>query len=634
MSNIKIFVSQRIDKECRLINSSFYTNVRCGAVFDKNHKNDSIIGDDTGDNISLKRETYNELTVLYWAWKNQKADYIGLCHYRRFLSLAEAVDNSKATSEHNAGCIEEMYIDDELLHKYNLIDRDSLVKLLSGTDAIFMQPISLQDYHLTSNFEAMKKAPSWHNMQDVELLIDIINKKYPEMKKITYEYFYKYKYSFLYNCFIMRSDILNSFCSWLFDILFELEKMIDMSNYSQQKSRTLGTLAERMVGIWYLWMKEKNYHIKNVPLLYISKPEINNYEIFPFYKENYCLLACSSSKEYVPYLSVFLQSIKKTVSENYNYDIIVFERSISEEQKHVLVNQISAKNICIRFVNPSYYLRKYNLYYNSHYNLECYFRLVAPLVLRGYSKVLFTDVDLIFNSDPMSLYNIDLKNFHIGACKDLMWGAFLNNNKQDWLTYATRYLHLNEPYRYFNTGVMLINIDLYNRDNISYKVLKIISEHQFRILEQDALNYFFKTNIFYLDSKWNFAVSNILYDEFIHEMPATLYQQYMLDKESPNIIHFAGSIKPWKSLTTQMGHLWWQLARQTPFYEQLTYSFMEKDQENRENLARLILKKSFVLKLEFNFRKIIYKLKSKIYKGTKRCKYENQYNLIKSLLRK
>ena len=82
--DIKIFASNRIDLESKQINNSMIIPIRCGAVYD-NRENISIAGDDTGDNISSRRNEYCELTVQYWAWKNVDADYYGLCHYRRFL---------------------------------------------------------------------------------------------------------------------------------------------------------------------------------------------------------------------------------------------------------------------------------------------------------------------------------------------------------------------------------------------------------------------------------------------------------------------------------------------------------------------------------------------------------------------
>ena len=54
MSEIKIFVSHRIDIESELINNPIYVPVRCGAVFDdKNPMH--ILGDDTGEHISERR---------------------------------------------------------------------------------------------------------------------------------------------------------------------------------------------------------------------------------------------------------------------------------------------------------------------------------------------------------------------------------------------------------------------------------------------------------------------------------------------------------------------------------------------------------------------------------------------------
>ena len=49
---------------------------------------------------------------------------------------------------------------------------------------------------------------------------------------------------------IMRRDILDAYCKWLFDILFELEACLDISQYSAVDRRVFGYVGERLLDVW------------------------------------------------------------------------------------------------------------------------------------------------------------------------------------------------------------------------------------------------------------------------------------------------------------------------------------------------------------------------------------------------
>ena len=76
---IKIIVASH--KKYRMPEEDMYVPVQVGA---KGRKDIGMLRDDSGDNISEKNPNYCELTGLYWAWKNETYDVLGMVHYRRF----------------------------------------------------------------------------------------------------------------------------------------------------------------------------------------------------------------------------------------------------------------------------------------------------------------------------------------------------------------------------------------------------------------------------------------------------------------------------------------------------------------------------------------------------------------------
>ncbi len=346
----------------------------------------------------------------------------------------------------------------------------------------------------------------------------------------------------------------------------------------------------------------------------------------PVWNDNYVAIAMSSSNEYVPYLSVCLQSLVEYSSPNNNYDIIIFERGITQENKEILSHQISCSNISLRFINPMPIISQYDLKFPSHYNLECYFRLTSPLILNNYSKLIFTDVDLIFEEDIAKLYNKEIHNA-LGACQDLVYCSFLDTPELDITKYAKEELELTNPYKYFNTGVMLLNLEYFRNNNIPEKLLNMANERLYKILEQDILNKFFKENITYLEDAWNFPTMNPKYLEFMKNTQEEYQDRYNIARKNPNIIHWAGRGKAWNNPNEDLAYKWWQYARRTPYYEVILQRLWSRTKFNPAILFDAFQYRTIVLKYWK------YKFLSNLTFGKWYKHYNDKKNIFKQKIR-
>ncbi len=220
MKDIKIIVATH--KKYPMPQSKMYIPVQVG----KEGKED--IGyqpDNEGENISSKNPYFCELTGLYWAWKNLKNDYIGLSHYRRHFSQAKRVGKDVQSRINN------------------VLTQEEVDKILDDTDIILPKE---RKYYIENLYDHYKKTMYIEPLDETR---KIIEEKYPQYIE-EFDKLHTRTSAHLFNMFIMKRDILNQYCTWLFDILFELEKRIDVSQYDAFHARLFGRISERLLDIW------------------------------------------------------------------------------------------------------------------------------------------------------------------------------------------------------------------------------------------------------------------------------------------------------------------------------------------------------------------------------------------------
>lgn len=222
MKNIKVLVATH--KKYKMPEDKLYLPIHVGAE----EKEDlGYQKDNEGENISIKNPYYCELTGLYWAWKNLKADYIGLCHYRRYFTMSKKQYKTE----------EEKF--------QNVLTYEQADKLLDNIDILLTKK---RKYYIESLYSHYKHTM---HIETLDLAGEIIKEKYPKYYK-EYENLKKRTWGHMFNMFIMKKEEFDKYCEWMFSILFELEKRIDYKKYDSFHARFFGRVSERLLDVYIL----------------------------------------------------------------------------------------------------------------------------------------------------------------------------------------------------------------------------------------------------------------------------------------------------------------------------------------------------------------------------------------------
>ena len=286
---VKIFAMTH--KEFDVPNDPMYIPLHVGHAGAK--KDFGYMGDDTGDNISDLNCYYAELSGVYWVWKNyHEADYVGVCHYRRFL-----------TDESGYAFTEKEY--EDILSRYDIITTKQL--------------------ELPNSYRYGFGAH--HNVNTLDEAGNIIKERYPEFYD-TYVSLVNQNKTYFGNMMVAKKELYDEYCAWLFDIFFELQKRIDLTFADDYHKRVFGFISEFLL---YVWVTAKGLSAYECRVAIIGEKKETN-EITAQMQRFFQKRDAAGAKEY------FMQYLKKRP------DVIMEASDITGECK-LCLQAVSTANL-------------------------------------------------------------------------------------------------------------------------------------------------------------------------------------------------------------------------------------------------------------------------------------------------
>lgn len=284
---------------------------------------------------------------------------------------------------------------------------------------------------------------------------------------------------------------------------------------------------------------------------------------------------------YIPFLAVTLESIVDNISSQNSYKIIVLYKENMSQENIEKINRYKRENFNIEFVDLKDKLGNIEekLYTRDYYSKSTYYRLLIPELYKEYDKAIYLDSDIVLLSDIANLYNINLEDNLIGAAPDEAIA-----NVKAFQEYAEKVVGVSSYTKYFNAGVLLMNLKELRDSRFQDKFLYLLETVKYSVAQdQDYLNRICKGRVKIIDGSWD-------------KMPIG---GRILKEDELNLLHFNLISKPWLFEGIAYEEYFWKYAEKTEFIDEIkkikdNYSEEQKikDMQAGDNLIALAQKEA------------------------------------------
>ena len=307
-------------------------------------------------------------------------------------------------------------------------------------------------------------------------------------------------------------------------------------------------------------------------------------------KNNIIPIFFATDDNYTPYLSVAIKSLVDNAHPKFRYNIHILNTGLNKQNIMKLKSletsyaKIQFNNVAEKIASVKSLLDE-NL--RDYYSDAIFYRIFIPSLFPNYSKAIYLDCDIVVVGDISKLFFTQLDDNYLGAVTDKVVAS--KKEFQDYATYGVGV----EYKKYFNSGMLLMNLDLMRKDDIEGLFVRLLNKFNFNTVcpDQDYLNVICKNRVLLLNDEWNAMTSSDGIEDGLY------------------VIHYNNFKKPWLYNKIKYESYFWQYAGLTPYYQQILQTkanFTRKQKyENVKGLRKLIEATINIVNDDYNFKNII-----------------------------
>lgn len=343
----------------------------------------------------------------------------------------------------------------------------------------------------------------------------------------------------------------------------------------------------------------------------------------------------ATNNKYAKYADVCIESIMDKEDKKSFYRFFVLHTELDDE----VISKLNRaeESYSVECINVSDIIENVapKMYSHSYFSKEMYYRILIPRLFPQYSRVIYLDCDMIVVGDIRKLYRKQIGECVLAACVNPM------HNK---MSQYVAGLGLN-PAKYFNSGMLLINTKQFIKENIEEKFFNELKKHDNLLYpDQDLLNIVCEGKVKFIEPVWNymwhFSRMQNSNNKDLH-LPFEIYNDYIKNSATANIVHFTGDTKPWNANGLAFANDFWSFAKKSAFYKSIWDEFLTIN-ENINKLkfeyvdfskGKIILTCSFTVVDPMNKDSILISVNGDLIKPTVYFKRNSTTSNVKVIIR-